>query len=107
MQTEVSVKKPTRGFRSSPYVVLTARPLSQIGDELRQPRAAWTAAGPDVARERLDLLDVHVRVERHVGEVVCRAARRQPALAPVVAQPDLVDLAAPAAQRAHPVGAEA
>ena len=59
-----------------PRVLLAPRVrlLAQLGDEARQLGAARPAAGPDPARERLDLLDVDVRVERHVREVVRRVA---------------------------------
>src|SRR5256714_1692752 len=99
MQTEVSVKKPTRAFASAPYVssaliraasclphlrrLLTRRAArlrerlhAQAVDELDERRAARAAAGADVAGEGLHLLDVHVRVEDDRREVVGRVALR-------------------------------
>ena len=60
--------------------------LAQVVDELCERLAARPAAGPDAACRRLHLLDVHVRVERHVHEVVRAVAARQEPLAPVVRQ---------------------
>src|SRR2546421_1758298 len=101
MHTLVSVKKPTRGWICRPYVVwpspwrigrllLVARIR---GDQFEQLRAARPSTGPYVAGRRLDLLDVHVRVEGDRGEVVARIAGRQPSRAPVVRHPDLVQSA--------------
>src|SRR5919199_2984240 len=112
MQTDVSVKKPTRGLTCSPYVVCPS-PTADCAlllaggdprvrrDELRQRAAPRAAAGEDVARRRLDLLDVDVRVERDREEVVRRVAGREALAAPVVGQPDLVHLAALHGQRAQ------
>src|SRR5258705_3223774 len=81
MQTEVSVKKPIRGgwsrwpARAAGSVPLgsglisdlhagvigDARPFGVLSHELPQGGPARTAARPDVAGQRLDLLDVHVR----------------------------------------------
>src|SRR4051794_37623046 len=118
MQTEVSVKKPTRSLASSPYVsgqaagVPVGSARLAIGllphplDELRQLLPARAPAGLDPDRERLHLLDVHVRVERDRGEVVRGAARRQAARAPVVGQADLVGLLTLYLDRRDPVGHE-
>src|SRR6516225_3958451 len=78
MQTEVSVKKPIRGGCSSQparpagsalivdlrtRLVGNARALAVLLDQAAQPWAARPAARTDVARHRLNLLDVHVRVQ--------------------------------------------
>src|ERR1700758_3932832 len=78
MQTEVSVKKPIRGGCSGQparpagsaliadlraRLVGDARALGVLPDQAAQPGAARAAARADVAGHRLDLLDVHVRVQ--------------------------------------------
>src|SRR5579862_2192669 len=85
MQIEVSVKKPIRGGCSGyparaagstlishlrPGVAGDARPPVIVPDQLAQRGSARAAAGPDVTSERLDLLDVHVRVQGQVSQVV-------------------------------------
>src|SRR5207253_1870180 len=64
--------------------------LAQLGHEPRQLGAAWAPAGTDPARERLHLLDMDVRVERHGRESGRRVARDGAAAAPVVGRADLV-----------------
>src|SRR5690606_2006711 len=94
MQTLVSVKNPIRSAMPVP--------LQQV-ERRRAPRPA---ARPHVAGHRLAFLDVDVGVEhqRHqvVGDVAGDEAAAAPA--PVVRQADLVDDAAPDAQRPHPPG---
>src|SRR4051794_5575810 len=110
MQTLVSVKKPIRvavtpsqlpsrlvGDAGAPAVVL---------DEPVPVGAVRTPAGADVAREGLDLLDVDVRVERQVRQLVGRIAGGAAVRAPVVGKADLVDATAPHAQARQPVGDE-
>src|SRR5262249_23584712 len=82
MQTEVSVKKTIRGgcptcppWAPGPAAlpppragaVGDARPPHVRPDEFPPGRPARAAAGTDVAGHRLDLLDVHVRVQGQVG----------------------------------------
>src|SRR5438067_1469365 len=68
MQIVVSVKKPCRGFGSA-YVAWPSA-LTVGLHELRQRRPARTSPRPDVARRRLHLLDVDVRVEDDRVDVV-------------------------------------
>ena len=100
MHTDVSVKKPTRSCCSSSLqpsgrrrlearscashapraprgAVARVRLLAQLGDELgsASPRGRRPGRMPHVAA--FDLLDVHVRVERHVQQVVRAVAGRQ------------------------------
>src|SRR5207253_1094639 len=102
MQIVVSVKKPCRGFGSA-YVAWPSA-LTVGLHELRQRRPARTSPRPDVARRRLHLLDVDVRVEDDRVDVVRRVALRQAAVAPVVRQPDLVDLASLHLERRDALG---
>src|SRR6202012_1003798 len=69
-----------------------------------QGRPTGPAAGPDVDGQRLDLLDVNVRIETQVHQVVGAVAGGGPVAAPVVGQPDLVQRPALDGQRAHPPG---
>src|SRR3954465_14497024 len=118
MQMLVSVKKPIRGGASvwpasratscsGPYSIflrsssVMASDLQSgfLGDagsalivlDVTQPRlAARAAAGPDVGRERLDLLDVHVGVEAHRRQLVEGVTLGVAVGPPVVGHPDLV-----------------
>src|SRR4051794_36894704 len=118
MQTDVSVKKPTRGGGSvypasvagsiGPYRLLRpiglvlggqdrcvllrcdARPVAVTLHVRQQVRAGGSTPGPDVAGADLALLDQHVRVQSDADQVVRRVAGDQALAAEVVRQPDLV-----------------
>src|SRR5512133_1091709 len=103
MHTVVSVKKPMRGWICRPYVVCPSAATVPF-HELAQLRPARTAARTDVAGARLDLLDVDVRVERQMEEVVRAVARRDAAAAPVIRQSDLVHATTLNLDRSHAIG---
>src|ERR1700730_1353524 len=119
MQIEVSVKNPIRGgwstypaaaagsrparavspvrpavsaviSRLRPRLFGDAGPLLVVADQLAQRGPPGPAPWSDVAGERLDFLDVHVRVQGQVGQLVRRVAGRQAVRSPVPGQPDLV-----------------
>src|SRR5215472_4379699 len=118
MQTDVSVKKPIRGgwswcpataAGSSPLVWssgyrLTSHlgtclagdpgPVLVLPDQFSQRGPARPPSRADVTGQRLHLLDVHVRVQGQVSELVGRVAGGVTVRAPVVGEPDLVQLAA-------------
>src|ERR1700761_1873604 len=131
MQTEVSVKKPIRAgcsrqpARSAgspppvrPGVLGSVMLISQLrpglfGDagplqvrlhQREQGRPTGPAAGLDVDGQRLDLLDVNVRIKTKVHQVVGAVAGGDPVAAPVVGQPDLVQPPALDGQRGHAPG---
>src|SRR4051794_13266615 len=73
MHTDVSVKNPIRtgsieGGTSDlrPRLLRDACATLVVLDQTDELRSAWPASRPDVARHRLDLLDVHIGVERQV-----------------------------------------
>src|ERR1700735_3985868 len=129
MQIEVSVKKPIRGGCSShparsagsappvrpglsvtlishlrPGLVGDTGPLYIRLHQVPQGRAARPAAGLNVAGQHLGLLDVHVRVEGEVHQLVGPVTGGDAVAAPVVRQPDLVQGAALDGQLGHPPG---
>src|SRR5919206_2194988 len=73
-------------------------------DEPHQALAAWPAPGPDVARCRLVLANVHVGVEHERGQVVGRITGHDALRAPVIRQTNLVDLPALDLKRHYAVG---
>ena len=75
-------------------------------DQREALRSAGPAPGLDVDGQRLDLLDVRARIQRHRGQLVHRVAARVAVRAPVVGHPDRVHDAPVELQRRHPVGHE-
>src|SRR4051794_14545879 len=119
MQTDVSVKNPTRS------AVLTSRPIStrlmsdlhacgvgdsctpaMLLDERLPVRSARSPAGTYGASQRLHFLDVHVRVEGEMGQLVGRVADAQTGIAPVIRQTDLMQPASVDGERSDAVGHE-
>src|SRR5919197_6303627 len=82
------------GLHTPCALAFAMRAAANLIHELREVGPAGPSPRLDPDRERLHLLDVHVRVERDRREVVRRPARRQPARPPVVGKPDLVRPAA-------------
>src|SRR5947208_7854260 len=87
-----------------PGLLGDARTALVFAHQVRPRLAAGPAPRPDVTRERLDLLDVGVRVEAHRGQLVGRVTGAVPRAAPVVGQADLVQPAALDGERGHPLG---
>src|ERR1700736_4392574 len=60
----ISQLRPGVGGDPGAFLVFT--------DKITQGRPTRPPPGANIAGQRLDLLDVHVRVERHVGQLVVR-----------------------------------
>src|ERR1700730_485618 len=93
------------GLRSG--VVGDPGPLDVLPDQGPQGRPARPASGTDVAGQRLDLLNVDVRVEDQVSEVVGGIPDAEPGGSPVVRQADLVHPAALPFDGPDPAGDQA
>src|SRR3954447_20651733 len=98
------------GCRSSAYLRAglggDAGAFAVTGDERRQLWPPRTAARADVDGQRLDLLDVHVPVERDGRELVEGVALGDAVRAPVIGHADLVDDPPADHEWRHPVGDE-
>src|SRR5690349_23886307 len=81
-----------------------AGPLLVLAHQRGAGRAGRPAPGPDVAGERLDLLDVAVRVQAYRGQVVGGVAPAVAVRPPVVRDADLVQPTALHGQRGQPLG---
>src|SRR5258708_6453597 len=68
------------------------------------PPLSAPPAGPDVAGERLGLLNVSVRIEADLDQIVDRVAGAVAGPPPVIGEPDLVQSPALDGQRAQPLG---
>src|SRR4051794_20324231 len=97
MQRVVSVKNPTRSLidrspdatvvlERSGFLTVDAGAPAVVVEEGVEGSSVGPAPGPDVAGGGLDLLDVHVGIQRQREQVVGGVAHREPSRAPVVGE---------------------